>query len=599
MKNKPTILIIDDEETNVEILAERLTEDFNIKVSFDGMQGIEVLNKFNNIDLILLDIHMPKMNGFEVAEKIIQNEKIAHIPFIFLTADSSEETISQSFNMGALDFIIKPLDMKTFNQKIKVYLKYIQKNKENETNLQLVGQYKYVIDETSIVSKADLNGIITYVNDKFCEISGFKREELIGKPHSIVRHPNTDSTVFEYLWYTIKNLKQTWTGEIQNKKKDGSSYWVQATISPILNQNGEIIEFIGIRTDITQQQKIKEYFENQLKISTKQFDSALYITKQYEECLDQKDAILRTNTDNNITFANENFCKVSGFSLDELIGVNCSTLRDSSHIEAGDCDRIKQELSNKKIVSMVFKNISKNNKEYYMDTVVYPIQDIDGNTIEHLHLMNNITQIVELNHEIEETQKEVVFTMGAIGETRSKETGLHVKRVAEYSYLLAKLYGLDEETATLLKQASPMHDIGKVGIRDSILNKAGKLTKDEFEIMKTHAEIGFEMLKHSNRSILKTAATVSFTHHEKFDGSGYPRGLKGEDIPIEGRITAIADVFDALGHDRIYKKAWELDRILELFKEEKAKHFDPTLIDLFLNNLDKFLEIKKSLEDDF
>jgi response regulator RpfG family c-di-GMP phosphodiesterase len=189
--------------------------------------------------------------------------------------------------------------------------------------------------------------------------------------------------------------------------------------------------------------------------------------------------------------------------------------------------------------------------------------------------------------------------MGAIGETRSKETGLHVKRVAEYSYLLGKFWGLSEEDASLLKQASPMHDIGKVGIADDILNKPAKLTFEEFEIMKTHAEIGYEMLKHSKRPILKASSMVAISHHEKWDGSGYPKGLKGERIPIFGRITAIADVFDALGHDRCYKKAWPLENILELFRNEKGKHFDPSLVDLFFENLDEFLEIRDSMQDHF
>lgn len=199
---------------------------------------------------------------------------------------------------------------------------------------------------------------------------------------------------------------------------------------------------------------------------------------------------------------------------------------------------------------------------------------------------------MKLSQEIITTQQEVIATMGAIGETRSKETGDHVLRVAEYSHMLALIVGLDEQEAEELKMASPMHDIGKVGIEDSILNKPAKLTEAEFEIMKTHANMGFEMLSGSNQKLLHTAAIVAHEHHEKWNGEGYPRGLKGEEIHIYGRITAIADVFDALGHDRIYKKAWPLEAILELLKNERGKHFDPNLIDLFLGNLDAFLQIK-------
>ncbi len=141
---------------------------------------------------------------------------------------------------------------------------------------------------------------------------------------------------------------------------------------------------------------------------------------------------------------------------------------------------------------------------------------------------DGLNEITKLNEEIENTQKEVVFTMGAIGESRSKETGNHVKRVAEYSKLLAFYYGLDEKEAEMLKQASPMHDIGKVAIPDAILNKPGRFDENEREIMNTHAALGYEMLKHSNRPLLKMAAIVANEHHEKWDGSGYPNGLKAE-----------------------------------------------------------------------
>ena len=212
-------------------------------------------------------------------------------------------------------------------------------------------------------------------------------------------------------------------------------------------------------------------------------------------------------------------------------------------------------------------------------------------------IKEGLEQINSLNKEITHTQKEVVFTMGAIGESRSKETGNHVKRVAEYSKILALEYGLSKEQAEMLKQASPMHDIGKVAIPDAILNKPGRFDDDERKIMDTHASLGYEMLKNSDRPLLKLAATVAYQHHEKWDGSGYPQGLKGENIDINGRITALADVFDALGSHRVYKKAWEDERIFNLFKEERGKHFDPLLIDIFFDKLDKFLEIRDRFKD--
>jgi len=212
-------------------------------------------------------------------------------------------------------------------------------------------------------------------------------------------------------------------------------------------------------------------------------------------------------------------------------------------------------------------------------------------------LEENKIEIENLNKEIIETQKEVIFKMGAIGEARSKETGQHVRRVAEYSKLFALLLGIPEFKAEILKQASPMHDIGKVAIFDSILNKPGKLSPEEFEVMKTHAQLGYEMLESSNRAILKVAAIVSHEHHERWDGKGYPNGLKGKDIHIYGRITAVADVFDALGSNRIYKKAWKDEKIFSFFKDQRAKHFDPEIIDVFFENINDFLNIRDQYKD--
>ena len=196
-----------------------------------------------------------------------------------------------------------------------------------------------------------------------------------------------------------------------------------------------------------------------------------------------------------------------------------------------------------------------------------------------------------MNEEIVNTQKELIEKLGEVVEKRSSEASLHVKRVAEFSYQLALDYGLSDTDAILLNSASPMHDIGKVGIPDAILLKPGKLTEEEFEIMKTHAHIGYDIFKSSDRSLLKAAALIAHDHHEKWDGSGYPNGKKGTEIHIFGRITAVSDVFDALFHHRCYKPAWPIERIVELFIEQKGIHFDPELVDIVLNDIDKYIKV--------
>ncbi len=196
-----------------------------------------------------------------------------------------------------------------------------------------------------------------------------------------------------------------------------------------------------------------------------------------------------------------------------------------------------------------------------------------------------------LADELEESQREIIFTISEIAEQRSNETGQHVKRVALYSQLLAEAYGLSTLETKNIFVAAPMHDIGKMAIPDYVLKKPGKLDPDEMEIMKTHASVGHDMLKSSKRNILKMSAIIAEEHHEKYDGSGYPKGLKGEDINIYARIVALADVFDALGSRRVYKDKWEIDDILEFIQNEKGKHFDPRIVDLFFENIDAILRI--------
>jgi putative nucleotidyltransferase with HDIG domain len=204
---------------------------------------------------------------------------------------------------------------------------------------------------------------------------------------------------------------------------------------------------------------------------------------------------------------------------------------------------------------------------------------------------------INLTEELKNTQKEVVERIGAVAETRSEETGNHVKRVAEYAYLLAKAIGIDEEEAQAVREAAPLHDIGKVGIPDSILNKSGKLTEEEFNIIKRHAQIGADILSGSTSNLLSISALIAAQHHERYDGKGYPLGLKGEDIHLYGRIVAIADVFDALCSPRIYKPGWDIDRTFAYMEAGRGTQFDPHLIDVFLEHKEEILAIRESFKD--
>jgi response regulator RpfG family c-di-GMP phosphodiesterase len=207
-------------------------------------------------------------------------------------------------------------------------------------------------------------------------------------------------------------------------------------------------------------------------------------------------------------------------------------------------------------------------------------------------------KVAEATEEILDREHEMITRLSRAAEFRDPETGAHIQRMSNYSRLIAEQLGLSDEDQALILRAAPMHDVGKIAIPDHILLKPGRLDDEELVIMRTHAEKGYEILKDSKSSLLDTAALIAMTHHEKWDGTGYPRGLSGEDIPMFGRIVAVADVFDALTTERPYKKAWEVERATQFLKDGMDNHFDARVVQAFLDRLEDALIIRDSFQDE-
>ncbi len=211
-------------------------------------------------------------------------------------------------------------------------------------------------------------------------------------------------------------------------------------------------------------------------------------------------------------------------------------------------------------------------------------------------LNENKSHILALQKKTLTVQKEMIEVLGEAIETRSGETGSHVRRVAKMSHLLGKIYGLPSTEYELIEVISPMHDVGKIGISEAILDKPGKLTQDERKIIEQHTVLGYQLLS-TGGEIMQSAARIALEHHERWDGKGYPNQLVADEIYIFARITAITDVFDALMSKRCYKEPWPLDKVIILFEKECGKQFDPDLCRLFLNNIQKFVDIRKDYPD--
>jgi len=229
-------------------------------------------------------------------------------------------------------------------------------------------------------------------------------------------------------------------------------------------------------------------------------------------------------------------------------------------------------------------------KGFDMGAVDYIQKPVSASIV--LRRVENHLSLIRVNV-IEETQKAAVFMLGEAGHFNDTDTGVHIWRMSAYARILADELGWDTEQAEMLELAAPMHDTGKIGISDNILKAPRKLKADEWKIMQTHSELGHRILKNGNTPLFKMAANIALYHHERWDGSGYPSGLSGENIDIAARIVAIADVFDALTMQRPYKEAWSLEEALNEIERGSGSHFDPKLVKIFINSSSKIVSIKE------
>ncbi|MGR5500086.1 response regulator [Vibrio sp. DNB22_10_4] len=240
--------------------------------------------------------------------------------------------------------------------------------------------------------------------------------------------------------------------------------------------------------------------------------------------------------------------------------------------------------------------------EFETVTLVFNFEKPLSNGVKNLlpHFTSNFVLVFEnirAKAEVQEVQQQLMLMLSEAIETRSKETGAHVLRVALICEFIAKKLGLSEKHVEIIKHSAPMHDLGKIGVPERILHKPGALDDEEWAVMKTHPEIGHKLLSKLNYGIPQMGAMVSLSHHEKWNGSGYPNGVSGSNIPLEGRLMAIADVVDALGSTRSYKKAWKDEDIIALIQEQKGLHFDPDIADIVIHNFDQIMEIRKQYPD--
>ncbi|WED24545.1 DUF3369 domain-containing protein [Vibrio sp. JC009] len=360
------------------------------------------------------------------------------------------------------------------------------------------------------------------------------------------------------------------------------AYSELCAISEQRKKLGKIIEASAVVQSTT---SLKEYATTVLHQFSSLFEidiSALYALVPYRHGMDETRAISLIATKSTVDITPYS----SLFFLPEKVAKRC-----------------QEVLENKKVEQYADACIFYNPNESKLSSLLYidmdgTISDLDRRLLDiYIHNIALTFENLNLMRDLQETSKELVYNLANAVEVRSKETGAHVQRVAGYIEIITRHYGVEEQEALLIQNASPLHDIGKVAIPDKILHKPGKLDAGEWSEMQKHVDYGVEILSKSKRHLLKIAAEIAGTHHEKWEGSGYPNHLRGKEIPLSGRIAALADVFDALSSRRSYKEPWSDDAIKAELLAQKGKHFDPELVDIALEHWEEFLSVRESYPD--
>ncbi len=507
MPNTPTILIVDDLAKNVKLLEAHLAATgFQTETAYDGEEALAKVWA-DPPDLILLDVMMPKIDGFEVCRQIKQKESTRLIPIVMVTALDRIEDKVKGIQAGADDFLTKPVNRHELLARTR---SLIRTKLLNDQVLNLKGILTSLFEISTFEKRFSDRSVLLA---EFCR----RAADLIGAESAAVT-----------FWH-------------------GDKYEIDASYN--------LTDEIWQQEHHDKLNAVRQVMEN---------GETLFIRSSQRDML-------------------ERYGLYSGYIGVPLISAAGRTLGAVHAFGAGE--DLQEEAV--RLLMIVSQRLG-----YEMQMKDYNTRlerEVDMRTAE---LQRALGDLKDVNENLSQAQAETIFRLAKAAEYRDEDTAAHLHRMSNYSYIVARELGLDIEMCSLIQLSSTMHDVGKIGIPDSILLKRGRLTPEEYEVMKEHTLIGVSILRDSSSKVLQMSERIALCHHEKFDGSGYPHGLEGNDIPIEARIVAITDVFDALTTKRVYKPAFSVDEALGILKKDNSKHFDPIVYDAFRSALTQILDVK-------
>lgn len=508
MESTPTVLIVDDHAKNVKLLEAHLANTgFSTQCAYDGEEALAKV-KESPPDLILLDVMMPKVDGFEVCRQIKSDEKNRLIPIVMVTALDRIEDKVKGIEAGADDFLTKPVNRLELLARTRALIKTKRLN-DQVLSLQSVVASLF---EITTFSKRYSDRKVLF--SEFCA-----RAAKLTMAHSVaITSWKGDD---EYEVEASYNL----TDEIWHQKQHKS----HSAVDHVMRSN-EMLVIQG-----NESEKLAHYglYSGYVGVPM-------------------------------ISFSDKTFGAIHAFGIREHLA------REAVRMLIIIAQRLAYELELKDYNSRL---------EHEVDLRTSELQQALGD-------------LKLVNQELSQAQGETIFRLAKAAEYRDEDTAVHLHRMSNYTHAIAQRMELSEDFCRELKLAATMHDVGKIGTPDAILLKQGRFTPEEYEIMKEHTLIGARILGGSSSSTLRMSERIAIAHHEKFDGSGYPHHLSGEGIPVEARIVAIADVFDALTTKRVYKRAFSVEEALKILNRDSGSHFEPAVFDAFLMAFDEILEIR-------
>jgi putative two-component system response regulator len=567
-KVRPAVLVVDDDAGKRLAVRAMLARLGHVVVEVDSGRAALRAVAARRFAVILMDVRMPTMSGFDAAKLIRLRSESARTPIIFLTAFGRDEIeTAGAYASGAVDFLFAPIAADALRAKVTAFVDLFVKAQEHQDSLESITTLNASLRDSEVRAQAvlqnvadgivtvDEQGLIESLNRSARRLFGYEPAEVIGQPlRTIIAGPGEDAA-----GDPIETL---------GRRKDGTRFPLEIGISEM--QIGDRTFTIGAIRDVTDRAERAEQQRREAQLDRIVFEEAPI-------------GSVITGRDGRIERVNHAICRMLGHSAEAFRGAHL--LKFTHPEDRGDSVAAVAAIMGGAPAAQHFETryLHSSGRVVEARIALTAIRDDAQQVAQLFAQIEDVTDARRTTRELEQSQFEMLARLAAAAELHDDDTGQHTHRVGHLSVAIAQTIGLPDSRLELLRLAAPLHDVGKIAISDAVLRKRSKLTVEEFEEVKTHTTAGAQMLAGSPFALLALAEETALTHHERWDGTGYPAGLAGEEIPITGRIVAVADVFDALTHSRPYKPAWSTADAITEVSRQAGRHFDPQVVDAFLS----------------